>query len=86
MLAIALSAVTIASVADSPTYSITAHVIANGTSVHASSACFGLDATIAEPVVGFSSGGNYDLSAGFSYTAPVITDTIFANGFEDCSQ
>ncbi len=84
-LAATLSAMAVASAADTPTYSIDAHIISAGTSAHASSACFGLDATIAEPVAGFSSGGIYNLSAGFAYAAPIITDTIFANGFEDCS-
>lgn len=66
-------------------YSIDAHIISSGSSTHASSVCFGMDATIGEPVAGFSSGGAYDLSAGFAYAAPVVNDTIFANSFEDCS-
>lgn len=85
-LAVALSAVAAVSVADSPTYSITAHIIDNGTSVHATSSCFRLEGTIAEPVAGFSTGGGYDVSAGFSNTSPAITDTIFGNAFEDCSK
>jgi hypothetical protein len=84
-LAIALSAVAAVCAADSPTYSITAHIVASGSSVHVASSCFGLDAVIAEPVAGFSAGGSFDLSAGFNYALPVINDTIFGNGFEDCS-
>ena len=80
-----LSVVAITCAADSPTFSIEAHIISAGTSVHATSVCFGLDAVIADPVAGFSSGGIYDLSTGFAAVAPAINDTIFANGFEDCS-
>jgi hypothetical protein len=85
MLGAVLSALAITSAADIPTYSIDAHVISSGTSTHASSACFGLDAVIAEPVAGFSSGGIYDLSTGFAAVSPIVNDTIFANGFEDCT-
>ncbi len=63
---VSLSAFAVVALADTPTYSIDAHIVSAGTSVHASSACFGLDATIAEPVAGFSSGGIYNLSAGFA--------------------
>jgi hypothetical protein len=80
-----LGAVAITCGADSPTYSIDAHIISTGTSVHATSACFGMDATIAEPVAGFSSGGIYDLAIGFAAVSPIVNDTIFANGFEDCT-
>jgi hypothetical protein len=84
MLAAFLCVVVITSAADIPTYSINAHIISSGASFHASNACFGLDAVIAEPVAGFSSGGVYHLSAGFSYSSPVVNDTVFANNFEDC--
>jgi hypothetical protein len=80
-----LSAVAITCAADSPKYSIDAHIISTGTAVHATSACFGMDAVIAEPVAGFSSGGVYDLSTGFTAVSPLVNDTIFANGFEDCT-
>lgn len=83
--AVPLSALAVIALADTPTYSIDAHIVSAGTSVHSSSACFGLDATIAEPVAGFSSGGVYNLSAGFAYAAPIANDNIFGNGFEDCS-
>jgi hypothetical protein len=84
-LAFAFGAVAAVSVADTAAYSITAHIVSNGSSVHASSACFGLDAVIAEPVAGFSSGGGYSLGSGFSYAVLFVNDTLFANGFEDCS-
>jgi cystathionine beta-lyase family protein involved in aluminum resistance len=80
-----LSAVAITCAADSPTYAIDAHIISTGTLVHAKSACFGMDAVIAEPVAGFSSGGVYDLVTGFAGVSPTVNDTIFADGFEDCT-
>jgi cystathionine beta-lyase family protein involved in aluminum resistance len=86
LLTVSLSAIAFVSSADTPTYSIDAHIVSAGTSVHSTSACFGLDATIAEPIAGFSSGGVYNLSAGFAYAAPIASDNIFGNGFEDCSQ
>lgn len=80
-----LGAVAITSAADSPTFSIDAHIISTGSSTRASNACFTMDAVIAEPVAGFSSGGIYALDTGFAAVSPMINDTIFANGFEDCS-
>jgi hypothetical protein len=85
ILATLLSAVAVTCAADNPTFSIDAHIVSTGTSAHARSACFGLDATIAEAVAGFSSGGIYDLSTGFAAVSPIVNDTIFANGFEDCT-
>jgi hypothetical protein len=85
-LVVVLSALTGASVAVTPSYSITAHIVSTGASVHAASVCFGLDAVIAEPIAGFSSSGTYNLSVGFGHAVPTISDTIFANRFEDCSQ
>ena len=87
LLAVAVTtAASAVSGADRSTYSITAHIIANGTSAHATSSCFGLEATIAESVAGFSAGGEYALSAGFRHMIPRVNDTIFGNAFEDCSQ
>ena len=80
-----LGGVAVVSTANPLTYSITAHIISNGSSVHSTSSCYQLDAIIAEPVVGDSSSTTYVLSAGFSHLTPPISDTIFANGFEDCS-
>ena len=74
------------SIADAQTYAINARIISSGSSTHSQSSCFGLDAVIAESVAGFSSGGQFDLSAGFSdVVAPSSSDHIFANGFEDCT-
>jgi hypothetical protein len=69
-----------------PTYTIDAHILSTGTSVRALSSCYRLDAVIAEPAAGFSSGGAYDLSTGFSYNAALPNDNLFGNSFEDCSQ
>ncbi len=80
-----LGAVAITGAADSPTFSIDAHIISTGSSTRASNGCFAMDAVIAEPIAGFSSGGIYDLSTGFAAVSPIIDDSIFANGFEDCS-
>ena len=80
-----LGAVAISCAADSPTFLIDAHIISTGSSTHASNGCFAMDAVIAEPVAGFSSGGVYDLSTGFAAVSPIVNDTIFANSFEDCT-
>jgi hypothetical protein len=82
---VTLSAAGLASHATDPVYSITGHVISNGSSVHSTSNCYQLDAVIAEPVVELSSGGIYEFDTGFAATSPLVTDTIFANAFEDCS-
>lgn len=81
-----LSAVTITCAADSPMFSIDAYIVSAGSSTRASNGCFAIDAVIAEPVAGFSSGGVYDLSTGFASASPIVNDTIFANSFEDCTQ
>ena len=76
----------VASSADTAVYSIDSHILAAGSPVHSASSCFGLDAVIAEPVAGFSSGGQYALSAGISYVvASLANDSLFASGFEDCT-
>ena len=66
-------------------YSISDHVISNGSTVRSTSNCYKLDAIISEPAVGYSSSTVYGLSAGFSYINAPVSDTIFANSFEDCS-
>ena len=79
------SATAISSIADTPIYSISAHIISNGSSVHSASNCYRLDAVIAEPIVGASKSDSFVLTAGFGYIAAPASDSIFANGFEDCS-
>lgn len=71
--------------AGGPVFSIDAHVVAAGTSVRSSSACFRLDATIGEAVAWISSSTDYTASAGFRARAVAAADTVFFSGFEDCS-
>jgi hypothetical protein len=61
---ILLSFAAATSVADSPVYSIDAHIIAAGSSAHARSSCFAMDAVLAEPVAGFSAGGELSICVG----------------------
>ena len=67
-----------------PTYFIDAHVVSAGSSASLSSPCFRMQATIAEPVAGFSSSTTYSLSAGFLAGVPNAGDEIFFSGFEAC--
>jgi len=71
--------------AGADSYSLDAHIIASGSSVRSSSACFRMDAVIAEPVAGSSSGGLYTLTGGFVAVAAPPNDDIFFSGFEDCT-
>ena len=71
--------------AGSNMYSIDAHVISAGTSSLSGSPCFRMQATIAEPVAGYSSSANYSFSAGFrAVTQSTGPDDIFFSGFEVC--
>jgi len=66
------------------TFSIDAHVVSAGSPV-LSGPCFRLQATIAEPVAGYSSGTIYSLSAGFqAVAADAANDEVFSSGFEAC--
>ena len=70
--------------ATAQTFSIDAHVVSAGSRVLAGP-CFRLQATIAEPVAGYSSGTIYALSAGFQAVAPdAANEEIFSSGFEAC--
>jgi hypothetical protein len=82
----AISAIVHSSNAVSPSYSMTSHIISNGSSAHLSNACFRLDAVIAEPVAGISTSADYTLSAGLRAVAPSNNDGVFFSAFEDCSQ
>lgn len=62
---------------------LTQHVIAGGGVTHASSACFDLAGTVAEPVAGSAQGGSFRLDAGF-LAVPATTDSLFRNSFEVC--
>lgn len=66
------------------TFSIDAHVVSAGSSVLSSSPCFRLQATLAEPVAGYSFSATYSLSAGFQPVVPIAHDEIFSSGFEAC--
>lgn len=66
-------------------FSIDAHVLASGTAANSGSACFRMQATIAEPAPGYSSSVNFSLWAGFrALTADAVRDDIFFSGFEAC--
>ena len=71
--------------ADDDVYSIDAHIIAAGASAQSMSACFRMNAVIAEPLAGFSSSTDFTLSAGFYAVAAPVSDDIFFSGFEDCT-
>ncbi len=64
-------------------FRIDQRVIAGGGESHARSACFDLAATLAEPVTGRSSGGDFVLAAGFLGEA-ASRDSIFRSSFEVC--
>lgn len=84
--AMAAAGIFVSATAGSAGYSIDAHVIAAGTSVHSASACYRLDATVGEPVAGFSASLYFALSAGFNSVAPSArTDDIFFSSFENCT-
>ncbi len=68
-----------------PAFTLDAHIIAAGSSVHAASSCFRLDAVIAEPVAGYSSSTDYGMNAGFFAAVRPTSDEIFFSGFEDCT-
>jgi hypothetical protein len=66
-------------------YRIDVFAISSGSAVNAANPCSRLSATIGEPAPGFSSGGGFDLSAGFqSIIAADVRDTLFFGGFEEC--
>jgi hypothetical protein len=65
------------------TFSVPDHVIAGG-GVHASSACFELAGTIAQPVAGVSGGGGFALASGFWAMQRGNGDALFRDGFEEC--
>lgn len=66
-------------------YTIDAHVVASGSAVTSSNACYRLRATIAEPVVGFAANATHALSAGFrAVTQGQSGDDLFSSSFEVC--
>jgi hypothetical protein len=81
--AVLLACAFVAINATGQTYSIDAHVVSAGSSMM-SSPCFRLQATLAEPVAGYSLSTTYSLSAGFQAVVPISNDEIFSSGFEAC--
>ena len=68
------------------TYLIDAHIVSAGSSVRSANACFRLEATIAEPVAGYSSSADYSMSAGFrALPQTTASDDLFFSGFEACT-
>ena len=41
-----------------------------------------LDGTIGQPAPGYADDADYQLTSGFWVAAPLVSDTIFRNGFE----
>lgn len=70
--------------AAAPIYSIDAHVVASGARATAANSCFRLQATIGEPVAGYSASAGFSLSAGFWLLVRDAGDVIYSSGFEDC--
>ncbi len=67
------------------TYALDAHVVASGSSVTSSNACYRLRATIGEPVAGFATNADHALSSGFrAIVQGRGGDDIFSTGFEAC--
>ncbi|HVJ61169.1 MAG TPA: hypothetical protein VM555_00435 [Tahibacter sp.] len=66
-------------------YAIDAHIVASGSSVTSSNACYRLRATIGEPVVGYATNAGFVLSVGFRAVAQdPAGDPLFHSGFEAC--
>jgi hypothetical protein len=66
-------------------FAISQHQIASGGISRAHSDCFDLSATLGQAAIGVSSGGAFDLVAGFWATQTSAgTDSIFNESFEDC--
>jgi hypothetical protein len=72
--------------AASDVYSIDAHIFSAGSSTQSGNSCFRMQATLAEPVAGYSASTDYVLVAGFlAATQKGTSDGIFFSGFEDCT-
>jgi len=69
--------------AGDPPFRISQEIVAAGGIDRARSACFELASTIAQPVTGSSSGGNFTLSVGFLDDL-ASRDSLFRSGFESC--
>jgi len=66
-------------------FAIDAQAIGAGSARATGNSCSRLTATIGEPAPGFSSGGGFELSAGFqAIVAAAPPDAIYFDGFEGC--
>ncbi len=83
----ALAATTVAWGTQAGGFAITNHGIAPGGGRSASpGGCRQLSATIAEPVAGRASGGNFAVVAGFQAgLTSFARDAIFNDGFQECT-
>jgi hypothetical protein len=82
---LAIGCVCAAASGSAQTYVIDVSAISNGSAGNIGNSCSRLGATFGEPAPGFSSGGGFDLSAGFqSIVAAGPGDTLFFDGFEGC--
>lgn len=65
------------------TYAIDWYLMGSGGTTESSQGEYRLQGSIAQPVIGSSTGGGYSLDAGFWYgIAPTCPDCIFYDGFE----
>ncbi len=84
MLIAALGCV-IPAVVAADSFSIDAQVIVSGSAITIGNGCSRMQASIGQPAPGSSSGGGYNLSAGFWAVVPATGgDTLFFDGFEGC--
>jgi hypothetical protein len=81
-LALALIGLTCSAAALGGSYSLASSTI-DGGGQHSQGARFAVEGTIGQPDVDPASGSRFTLAGGFWPEAPVVTDTIFANRFED---
>ncbi len=66
-------------------FSIDAQVIVSGSAITIGNSCSRMQASIGQPAPGSSSGGGYNLSAGFWAIVPATgTDAVFFDSFEGC--
>lgn len=80
--ALAVIGLTCSAAALGGSYSLAGSTI-DGGGQHSQGARFAVEGTIGQPDVDPASGSRFTLAGGFWPEAPVTTDTIFANRFED---
>ena len=69
-----------------PIWVIDVSAIGSGSATNIGNSCSRLSATIGEPAPGYSSGGGFDLFAGFQSIVAADSggDSLFFDGFEGC--